>query len=280
MTPIQVRSLAEWEAAGVPDLLSVVIPAHDEQGDIEETVRGIASTLAEADISHEILIVNDNSRDGTEEILRDLSAELPTVRYLNNPSPNGFGFAARRGLTEFRGETVAIVMADGSDDPRDLVAFYRKHKEGYDCVFGTRFGRGGSVIDYPWPKLVLNRLANRLIQLLFLIPCNDITNAFKMFHRSVIAGLQTVLPHQLNITVELPLKAIVRGYSYAVVPKTGRNRQKGISKVQIREMGSRYLFINLHCFFEKLLSRSDYDASDSDLRDSQLQVGDFMVATV
>ncbi len=272
MTPIQVRSLAEWEAAGIPDLLSVVIPAHDEQGHIEATVRGIVSALADADIAHEVLIVNDNSRDRTEEVLRGLCTELDSVRYVNSLPPHGFGFAVRRGLTDFRGATVAIVMADGSDDPLDLVAFYRKHREGYDCVFGTRFGRGGTAMDYPWPKLVLNRLANRFIQLLFLVPCNDITNAFKMYHRSVIAGLQPLLSQHFNLTVELPLKAIVRGYSYAVVPNTWRNREKGISKFQIREMGSRYLFIIFYCLLERLLSRSDYHGSGSEMRDSQLQV--------
>jgi len=272
VTPIQVRSLAEWEAAGTPDLLSVVIPAHNEQGHIESTVRGIVSTLDDANIAHEILIVNDNSRDRTEEILRGLSAELDSVRYVNNLPPHGYGFAVRRGLTEFRGETVAIVMADGSDEPGDLVAFYIKHKEGYDCVFGTRFGRGGKALDYPWPKLFLNRIANRLIQLIFLVSCNDMTNAFKMFHRSVIAGLQPLLSNHFNLTVELPLKAVVRGYSYAVVPNTWRNREKGISKFQIREMGGRYIFIILYCLLERLLSRSDYRGADSEMRESQLQV--------
>lgn len=272
MTPIQVRSLAEWEAAGIPDLLSVVIPAHNERGHIESTVREIVSMLDDANIAHEVLIVNDNSVDDTEEILRDLSADLESVRYVNNLPPHGYGFAVRRGLAEFRGETVAIVMADGSDDPGDLVAFYMKHKEGYDCVFGTRFARGGKALDYPWPKLILNRLANRLIQIVFFVSCNDMTNAFKMFHRSVIAGLQPILSQHFNLTVELPLKAVVRGYSYAVVPNTWRNRETGVSKFRIREMGGRYVFIILYCLLERLLSRSDYRGTEPGMRENQLQV--------
>jgi dolichol-phosphate mannosyltransferase len=188
--PIHVRSLAEWEAAGVRDLLSVVIPAHDEEGHIAETVRRLVTTLSAANINHEILVVNDNSQDRTEDLLRQLHAALPSVRYLNNLPPNGFGFAVRCGLAEFRGDAVAIVMADGSDRPEDLVAFYRKLQQGFDCVFGSRFVRDSKVVDYPWPKLILNRLGNFFIRLLFLLPYNDVTNAFKLYRRSVVAGVQ------------------------------------------------------------------------------------------
>src|SRR5205085_8211569 len=134
-------------------------------------------------------VVNDNSSDRTERILATLSAADSGVRYVNNLPPNGFGFAVRRGLAEFRGDAVAIVMADGSDDPADVVAFYRKLQSGYDCVFGSRFIRGGRVADYPKLKLVMNRLANLVIRLLILVRYNDFTNAFKLYRRSAIAGI-------------------------------------------------------------------------------------------
>jgi len=154
--PIEVRSLAEWEEAGIDGMLSVIIPAHNEEGHIAETVQNLAAALREAGIAHEILVINDNSSDSTERVLATLSADEIGVRYINNPPPGGFGFAVRRGLAEFRGEAVAIVMADGSDDPADVIAFYRKLESGYDCVFGSRFVRGGRVIDYPKFKLVLS----------------------------------------------------------------------------------------------------------------------------
>lgn len=269
--PLEVRTLAEWEAHGVKDLLSVLIPAHNEEGHIETTIRAIADALRAAAIPFEILVVNDNSQDRTEEILQRLHGELPEVRYINNTPPNGFGFAVRAGLASFAGDAVAIVMADLSDLPEDLVRFYRKLQEGYDCVFGTRFAREGRLVDYPWPKRVLNRLGNTLIRLLFLIKYNDVTNAFKLYRRSVIAGVQPLLAYHFNLTVELPLKAIVRGYRYAVVPNSWLNRTEGVSKFRIREMGSRYMFIILYCYLEKLLSRNDY-ARRSDLKESQLQV--------
>ena len=267
--PNEVRSLAEWESAGIPGLLSVIIPAHNEEGHLTGTVEALVSALSKAGIGHEILIINDNSTDGTERVLRSLADKYDHVRYACNVPPAGFGFAVRCGLTLFRGDAVAIVMADGSDSPADVVRQYQKLREGYDCVFGSRFIRGSTVVDYPLPKWILNRCANLMIQALFLLRFNDVTNAFKLYSRSTIAGVQPLLSSHFNLTVELPLKCIVRGYSYAVIPITWRNRKEGISKFNIREMGSRYLFIILYCLIEKLLSRGDFMVLD---RSSRLQV--------
>ena len=267
---IEVRSLAEWEVAGIRGMLSVVIPAHNEEGHISETVQNLAAALRKASITYEILVINDNSSDGTERILSTLTAARTGVRYVNNPPPHGFGFAVRRGLAEFRGEAVAIVMADGSDDPADVIAFYRKLESGYDCVFGSRFIRGGCVINYPKFKLLLNRLANLMIRTLFVIRYNDVTNAFKVYRRNAIAGAQPLLSHHFNLTVELPLKCIIRGYRYAVLPNSWKNRKQGVSKLRIKEMGSRYLFIILYCWLERVLSRGDYTRQVC--REGQLQV--------
>ncbi|MCL1470617.1 glycosyltransferase [Argonema antarcticum] len=240
------------------DILSVVIPAHNEEGCIVQTLESICQSLAEKSIPYEILVVNDNSSDRTEEILQEINYENSKVRYINNYYPNGFGFAVRCGLENFQGDVVAIVMADSSDDPEDIVDYYYKLQEGYDCVFGSRFIKGGKVIDYPIHKLVVNRLANLFIQVLFGLKYNDTTNAFKIYRREVIEGVNPILSHHFNLTVEIPLKAIIRGYSYTTVPIIWRNRKTGISKLKIKEMGSRYLFIVLYIFLEKMLSRGDY----------------------
>jgi dolichol-phosphate mannosyltransferase len=267
--PIEVRSLAEWQSAGIKDLLSVVIPAHNEEGHLEGTILSLITTLSAAQLNFEILVVNDNSHDDTERVLRKLSAAHPQVRYIRNMPPNRFGFAVRAGLAEFRGDAVAVFMADNSDDPADLVRFYRKFQEGYDCVFGSRFLRGGSTVDYPLHKLILNRMGNLFIRALFLIRYNDVTNAFKLYSRAAVAGVQPILSSDFNLTVELPLKCIVRGYRYAVVPNSWRNRKQGISKFRIREMGSRYLFIIFYCLLEKMLLSGDHQLAD---RATQLQV--------
>lgn len=254
----QATSIETWVAAGSPGMLSVVIPAHNEAENLYATVSTLVSALEIARITHEILIVNDNSTDNSNVVIADLSDRYATVRSIDNLLPNGFGFAVRSGLDAFHGDVVAIVMADGSDAPADLIKCYEKLGEGYDCVFGSRFIDGSKVIDYPVHKLILNRLANLFIRILFQQRFNDFTNAFKMYRREVIAGLQPILSHHFNLTVELPLKALIRGYSFAVVPISWQNRKAGISKLNIREMGSRYLFIVLYCLIEKQLSRGDY----------------------
>lgn len=238
--------------------LSIVIPAHNEEDCIEKTVLELLRALRQASIDSEILVVNDNSTDSSEAILQSLTLMYSEVRYINNPKPNGFGFAVRAGLEKFSGDAVAIVMADGSDAPEDVVKFFRKIEKGYDCVFGSRFMKGGKTEDYPKLKLVVNRLANLFICVIFGIRYNDTTNAFKMYHRETIEGLKPFLSHHFNLTVELPLKAITRGYSYAVLPNTWTNRKTGESKLKIKEMGSRYLFIVLYCLIEKCLSVGDY----------------------
>lgn len=239
--------------------LSVVIPAHNEEGSVEQTVQSLYDELNQEKIDHEIVVINDNSRDQTEEILKSLKNSVSTLVYYNNDGPNGFGFAVRNGLERFKGDCVAIMMADLSDDPKDLVKFYREMKRGnYDCVFGSRFTKGGKVIDYPKIKKIINRLANFIVRVTVGMRYNDTTNAFKLYKRETIEGIKPFLSPHFNLTLELPLKAIVRGYSYAVIPNSWTNRQSGESKLKIKEMGSRYFFILLYCLIEKFFSRGDY----------------------
>ena len=238
---------------------SIIIPAHNEEGCIAATCEAIAARFARDGITdYEICVVNDNSRDRTEEILKELAARIPFVRYVNNSPPNGFGFAIRKGLEAYAGQCACIVMGDLSDSPDDILAYYRAMQAGAECVFGSRFIKDSRVIDYPPHKLWLNRLANRFIKLLFRLDHNDITNAFKCYRRDVIDGIQPLLSAHFNLTVEMPLKAIVRGFTYKILPISWTNRQAGESKLKIKEMGSRYLFIVLYAWLERTLSRGDY----------------------
>ena len=239
-------------------MLSVVIPAHNEEGSIASTVRTLHEVLEREAIDHEIVVVNDHSSDGTGAVLARLSQEIPSVRPLTNDGPGGFGFAVRFGLERFTGDRVAVMMGDLSDDPEDLVRFHRKMDEGFDCVFGTRWSKGGSVHDYPRLKRWINRLANTIVRMIFRLRYDDCTNAFKLYSRSTVDGLKPLLAPHFNLTLELPLKAIVRGYSYAVVPNSWRNRKSGESKLKIKEMGSRYFFILLYCLIEKYFSKGDF----------------------
>jgi dolichol-phosphate mannosyltransferase len=239
-------------------LLSVVIPARDEEGCIASTVEHLHLELRLNRIAHEIIVVDDGSTDRTADIVTEIGEHIPEVRLLKNGPPHGFGRAIACGLRLMSGDAVVIMMADESDDCRDVVRYWNALNQGWDAVFGSRFMKGGGVIDYPWLKLRFNRMANLFIRMLFGISLNDITNAFKAYRRTVIEGCQPLLSAHFNLTVEIPLKAIIRGYSWTVLPITWRNRRTGMAKLKIQEMGSRYLFICLYLWLEKHLSRGDY----------------------
>jgi dolichol-phosphate mannosyltransferase len=239
-------------------LLSVVLPARDEEGCIEATLRHLHLELSLNAIPHEIIPVDDGSTDSTWEILRRLQAEIPEIRPIQNPAPHGFGHAIIKGLDSMTGDAATIMMADESDDARDVVRYWTLLNEGFDCVFGSRFMKGGGVIDYPWFKLKINRLANLFIRLIFNIKLNDTTNAFKAYRKTVIDGCRPFLSPHFNLTVELPLKAIVRGFTWTTMPITWKNRRTGVAKLKIKEMGSRYFFIVAYVWLEKYFSRGDY----------------------
>jgi len=239
-------------------LLSVVIPARNEEGCICSTVEHLHLELRLHSLPHEIVVVDDGSSDRTWELLQALAQQIPELRPLQNTGLNGFGRAIIYGLDRIAGDAVVIMMADESDDCRDVVRYWQELQKGYDCVFGSRFIKGGGTIDYPFVKMIFNRMANTFLKILFRIRLNDITNAFKAYRREVIDGCQPLIAPHFNLTVEIPLKAIVRGYSWTVIPITWRNRRSGVAKLKIKEMGSRYLFICLYVWFEKYFSCGDY----------------------
>lgn len=246
--------------AGNPlNLLSVVIPARDEEESLPPTIAGLTAHLEREGVPHEIVVVDDGSRDRTWEVLQELKARHPSLSPTRNASgAHGFGRAVVWGLDHSRGDAVVVMMADASDAPEDAVTYWRLLNQGYDCAFGSRFVAGGSVHDYPRVKLLVNRLANLLVRIGFNIPLNDTTNAFKAYRRTVIDGCRPFLAPHFNLTVEIPLKAIVRGYSYAITPISWRNRRHGVAKLKIKEMGSRYFFICAYVWLEKYFSRGDY----------------------
>jgi dolichol-phosphate mannosyltransferase len=238
--------------------LSVVIPAQNEEGSVGATVEGVVAVLEREEIDYEVVVVDDDSEDSTAAAVVAIGDSNPRVRCHPSHYERGFGMAIRAGLDVFEGDAVAIVMADASDDPEDLVRYHRLLEDGWDCAFGSRFMPGARVHDYPRLKLTINRLANWFIRVLFRHGYNDTTNAFKAYKREVVETIQPLLSKHFNLTVEMPLKAIVRGHTYGVIPTSWTNRTSGEAKLAMKEMGSRYLFIVLYVWLESTLSRGDY----------------------
>jgi dolichol-phosphate mannosyltransferase len=245
-------------AAAPLQLYSVVIPARDEEESLPSTVAAIHETFTREGIPHEIVVVDDGSKDGTWKLLQELKQKIPTLAPTQNPGPHGFGRAIIWGLNHMTGDSCVIMMADASDSPSDAVAYWKILNEGYDCAFGSRFMKGGKVIDYPRVKLFVNRLANLLVRIGFRHGINDTTNAFKAYRRTVIDGCRPLIAPHFNLTVEIPLKAIVRGFTFKTCPISWQNRKYGVAKLKIKEMGSRYFFICAYVWLEKYFSRGDY----------------------
>ena len=248
-------------SGNIPDslsLLSVVIPARNESEILPCTVRTLTGVLSSAGVPHELVVVDDGSSDDSWNVLQTLAGEIDTLHPVRNLGLNGFGRAIVCGLDAVQGDSVVIFMADQSDSPEDVVSYWKKLNEGHDCVFGSRFISNSEVIDYPRFKLFINRLANFFIKVIFRIKLNDTTNAFKAYRKTVIEGCRPLISPHFNLTVELPLKAIVRGFTWTVIPISWRNRTSGTAKFKIKEMGSRYFFICAYIWLEKYFSRGDY----------------------
>ncbi|MBI5091904.1 MAG: glycosyltransferase family 2 protein [Candidatus Hydrogenedentes bacterium] len=246
---------------------SIIIPAYNEEENIVPTIRSLATPLRSEGIPFEFVVVNDNSNDKTAEVVEAARDEFPEVLLVHNTPPGGLGRAVRCGLKHFTGDVVAVVMADLSDQPDDVVRCYRVIEEGFDCAFGSRFLPGSKVTAYPPVKLFFNRLANHLIRIMFWTRHNDLTNAFKVYRRHVIEDISPLRSAHFNITIEMSLSALIRRYSIAMLPISWSGRTWGQSNLKLNEMGRRYLCTLLKIWFERLLILDDLVAEMRPIRD-------------
>ena len=238
--------------------LSIIIPARNEEGNVGKTLAALAAYLDSVAIhDFEILVVDDGSSDHTYDVVLAAHDRDERVRVIRNLGRHGFGRAVACGLDHFSGDAVIITMADSSDSPEDVARYYTILRDEADCAFGSRFLRESQVYDYPKFKLVINRFANFLIRLMFNLPYNDTTNAFKGYRANVIEGCRPFVSPHFNLTIEIPLKTFVRGYSFKVIPISWRNRTVGESALRLKEQGSRYLYTLLTVWFEWLLVKRD-----------------------
>ncbi len=238
--------------------LSIIIPAYNEEKNIAKCLSELKATLRETyEIPYEIIVVNDNSRDNTERVVRGEMAMDSAIRIVNRTPPGGFGRAIRSGMEAVRGDVVVVYMADLSDSPENVVAYYNKIREGYDCVFGSRFIKGSVVQNYPPVKLFVNRIVNRFIQVMFWTRFNDLTNAFKAYRTAVIRDCGPYRACHFNLTLEMSLGALIRNYNIAQIPIDWHGRTWGSSNLKLGEMGRRYLSTLLMMFFQRYLIADD-----------------------
>ena len=236
---------------------SVIIPAHNEEELIVSTIAELCLAL-KGRFDYEVVVVDDYCTDRTCELVKQVQQDEPRVKLVRNENRNGFGMAIRCGLKNYSGDAVCIYMADASDSSEDLIRYFELIENGAECVFGSRFMSGSVVKAYPKHKLLLNRFVNLVLCLFFRHKFNDTTNAFKCYRKEVIDGCQPFISRHFNLTIELPLKAVIRGYKFEVIPISWTNRAAGVSKLKLKEMGSRYFFTFVYCLLEKWLTGKDY----------------------
>ncbi len=238
--------------------LSIVIPAYNEEKTIGKCIHELQACLRDRHgIAYEIIVVNDNSKDDTEGVVRGEMARDSAICMINRTPPGGFGRAIRSGMEAVKGDMVVVYMADLSDSPDDVVAYYNKIREGYDCVFGSRFVKGSNVHNYPVVKLIVNRIVNRCIQVMFWTRFNDLTNAFKAYRTAVIRDCGPYRACHFNLTLEMSLGALIRDYHIAQIPIGWNGRTWGSSNLRLGEMGRRYLSTLLMMFFQRHLVADD-----------------------
>lgn len=231
-------------------MLSIIIPVRDES----ESLKGIMEHYSKnlTNLEYEILIVNDFSEDNTLEKAKKLFKN-ENFKILDNKK-KGLGGAINLGIMEARGEYIAIMMADYSDDINDLIKYHSLIKTGeFDAILGSRFMKKSKVLNYPLQKLVLNRVFNYFVCLIFWNNYNDYTNAFKIYKKKTLLEISPLISESFNIFLEIPLKIISRNYKYKIIPINWTGRMKGVSKFKIKELRSKYLFTLIYCFIEKNL---------------------------
>lgn len=233
--------------------LSIIIPAYNEGDQVELTYKKLKS-LTKKITNIEIIFIDDLSTDNTYFKLKKISSKLKLVKVYKNKK-KGLGSAIEYGILKSSKENICIFMCDLSDDVRDIYKYYKciQKNPKLDAIFGTRFAKVSKVINYPYFKLILNRLANNFIKILFLSDYNDFTNAFKLYKKKTLLNLLPIVSENFNVFLELPLKIITRSYNYKVIPINWYGRKTGNSKFKIKEIGSMYIFTMFYCLLEKTL---------------------------
>ena len=232
--------------------LSIIVPHFNEENNLEIFCKNfIDKNLIE---NYEIVFVDDYSTDKTKILTNKLHKSYQNFIFLNNNETKGLGGAIRTGIKNSTGDLIAIMMCDSSDSVEDLQNYYDLSIDGnYDAILGSRFIEGSKIFNYPKKKLILNRVFNYLVKILFLSDYNDFTNAFKIYKKKTLISIFPLVSENFNIFLEMPLKIIYRNFNYKIISISWSNKRIGESNFKIRELGSKYFFTLLYCFFEKIL---------------------------
>jgi dolichol-phosphate mannosyltransferase len=216
----------------------LILPTYNEAENIEPLVRAVLPHLASAGFEHTILVVDDNSPDGTGAIADRLAEELAEVRVLHRPEKQGLGraYLAGFGVALEEGADLILEMdSDFSHDPADVPRLLAATGAA-DLVLGSRYVPGGGVEDWGIVRRILSRGGSAYARLLLGVPVRDLTGGFKCFHRRVLEtiDLDDVHADGYGFQIELTYRTVQAGFTVAEVPITFRERRVGRSKMTAR----------------------------------------------
>ena len=232
-------------------MLSILVPLRDEFENLDNILEKFDQKLQ--NINYEVIFINDFSSDDTYEKLLKVCENKKNIKVFDNKK-KGLGGALNLGIEKSKGDYICIMMADLSDDFDNLLRYNKEiSTEKLDAIFGSRFLKESKVEGYPFNKLILNRIFNIFVKIIFFNKYNDFTNAFKIYKSTVLKGFLPLVSESFNVFLEIPLKIICRGYRYKIIPINWYNRKKGKAKFNIKELRSKYLFTLIYCFLEKIL---------------------------
>ena len=236
---VDLPEMSLCEHAQLKGAISVVIPCHNEEMNIEPLITRLKSFFGE--YIHEIIPVDDNSRDGTREVIQKLANEDPIIKPVFRSPPNGVGRAIADGYEVATGRYILSMDCDFQHLLPEIRDLFDAAAEGYDVVVGSRFSRYSVLLNYPFQKIIANRGFHLLAQILFLRRFRDLTNNLKLIRREVVEKLQLTQPG-FAVNAETGLKPLLMGYSVKEVPISWINRtpDMGVSSFRLVRVGGGY----------------------------------------
>jgi len=234
--------------------VSVVVPCHNEESNILPMVHSLKEYYD--DYLHEIVLVDDNSRDRTAEVAENLGRQDPRIKLLRRSMPNGVGRALRDGLAAATGDYILLMDCDFQHILPELTGLFDAADQGADVAIGSRFSRESVLLNYPFTKILANRLFHILARILFRKYMRDLTNNLKLMKQEVAQRIH-LESDDFAANAETGLQPLLLGYNVVEVPISWINRSvdMGFSSFNLNQTGPNYLKVFLRLFVRKFLGK-------------------------
>jgi len=236
--------------------ISVVVPCHNEEMNVTPLVTKLLTLYG--DYLHEIVLVDDNSKDNTREVIRQLAEKYPLIKPVYRTPPNGVGRAIMDGYKAATGQYVLSMDCDFQHlltELRDL--FDKAVAWKWDVIIGSRFSRDSVLLNYPFQKIAANRGFHLLARIMLWTKFRDLTNNLKLMRREVVQSLELTQPG-FAINAETGLLPMVMGYDVKEVAISWINRtpDMGVSSFKLVKVGGGYWQVLIRLWLKKVFKKN------------------------